>query len=133
MADQQPSRFEQEQRTRAALHEQQHVKAAEIFRKVQQLSDLDLIAVAVRQSITSSALSNPGYEMEMNRRLKDAVEKLTGEIVAFRESAIAAAEKSDVAAGKLTTLTRWLIIFTAALVILTVVIVVLTVKLLHKG
>jgi hypothetical protein len=133
VADQQPSRFEQEQRNRATLEKERHDQTADTFRKLQQLPDIELIALAVRQSVTAPHLDNPGFEMEMNRRLKDAIEKLTGEIVTFRESAIASAEKADVTAGKLTTLTRWLIGFTAVLVILTVVIVILTVKLLHKG
>jgi hypothetical protein len=57
--------------------------------------------------------------LEMNRRLKDAVVKLTTETVRSRESS----ER----------LTRWLIGFTLALVILTAMLVWLTVILARKG
>ncbi len=56
--------------------------------------------------------------VEMNRRLKAAIEKLTTELVTFRVS-------SDNAARKLWWLTIVLICFTAALVALTVALLVL--------
>jgi hypothetical protein len=43
------------------------------------MSDAHLIASA-------PSFPGPHHETEMDRRLKDAVEKLTGEITAFRES-----------------------------------------------
>lgn len=92
----------------------------------EQLSDRALI-------IQMPPEGSPKHEMEMQRRLKDAVEALTGELVTFRQSSEAAAEKADAAAGKLTTLTGWLIGFTIELVILTVVVVILTARLLAKG
>jgi hypothetical protein len=64
--------------------------------------------------------------MEMNRRLKEATGKLTGELVTFRES-------SDVAARKLWRLTNVLIGFTAALVALTAALVILIIILAAKG
>ncbi|MDQ2873394.1 MAG: hypothetical protein M3Y33_00580 [Actinomycetota bacterium] len=91
----------------------------------EQLSDQALI-------IGMPAGSSP-EEMEMERRLKNAVATLTAELVASRESSEAAAEKADTAAAKLTRLTGWLIGFTIALVALTVVLVILTIRLLAQG
>lgn len=60
------------------------------------------------------------YGLEMQRRLKVATKKLTDELVTFRQSAEAAARRSETSAVKLERLTRWLIGFTVALVALTV-------------
>jgi hypothetical protein len=68
------------------------------------------------QQLIGMTPEGPQYRapMEMNRRLKAATEKLTTEIVTFRES-------SDAAARKLSLLTNVLIVFTAALVVLTII------------
>jgi hypothetical protein len=58
--------------------------------------------------------------IKMNRRLKVAIEQLTGELVTFRQS-------SDAASGKLSRLTNVLIGFTTVLVVLTFASVVLTI------
>lgn len=63
-----------------------------------------------------SRFPGPGYQMEMDRRLKAAIIELTGEIVTFRQS-------SDLAAGKLARLTNVLIALTAMVVILTVALI----------
>jgi len=80
------------------------------------------------------------YGLEMQRRLKVATEKLTAELVMFRESAEAAAERSEAAArrseasaAKLERLTRWLIGFTVVLVVLTLAVLTLTAVLAAKG
>jgi hypothetical protein len=80
------------------------------------------------EELTGRAPGFPGphHEMELNRRLKTAIEKLTTELVTFRRS-------SDVAARKLSRLTNVLIDFTAALVALTVALVVLTIIVAAKG
>lgn len=103
------------------IRARQAQQAAEI-RRLAQLSDEDLIAVTP----ANTSLSRPLPQMEMDRRLKNAVEALTGELVTFRES-------SDAAAGKLERLTRWLIGFTIVLVILTLAVVLLTAVLAAKG
>ncbi|HEY3957992.1 MAG TPA: hypothetical protein VGM53_31900 [Streptosporangiaceae bacterium] len=80
------------------------------------------------------------YDLEMQRRLKVATEKLTAELVVFRESAEMAAERSEAAAHRseasaanLERLTQWLIGFTVALVVLTVAVLALTAVLAAKG
>lgn len=82
----------------------------------------------------------PQHEMELQRRLKLAVELLTAELVTFRESAAAAAERSDAAAarsdaaaGRLERLTGWLIAFTVGLFVLTAIVAVLTGVLLAQS
>jgi hypothetical protein len=87
--------------------------------QLSQLSDEELIGRA-------PGFPGPHHEMEMNRRLKMTIEKLTTELVAFRES-------SDQAARKLGRLTNILIGFTAALVALTVALVILTVIVAATG
>jgi hypothetical protein len=76
--------------------------------QVSRLSDEELIGQA-------PGFPGPHHEMEMNRRLKVAIERLTGELVTFRKSA-------DAAASKLSRLTNVLIGFTAVLVVLTILI-----------
>lgn len=72
-----------------------------------QLSDEELIARA-------PGFPGPGYQMEMERRLKDAITDLTTQTVAARRSA-------DRAASRLVWLTVVLVVLTGALVALTVV------------
>lgn len=72
-----------------------------------QLSDEELIARA-------PGFPGPGYQMEMERRLKDAIKDLTIQTVAARRSA-------DRAASRLVWLTVVLVVLTGALVALTVV------------
>lgn len=74
------------------------------------LSDEELIARA-------PGFPGPGYQMEMERRLKDAITDLTRETVAARKS-------SDRTARRLVWLTVVLVVLTAALVALTVVLAV---------
>lgn len=84
------------------------------------------------------------HQMEMQRRLKDAVENLTVETVTSRESSERLTGQLDASIGSLTAetvksresaerLTRWLIGFTAGLLILTAVLVALTVILARRG
>ena len=76
------------------------------------------------------------YGLEMQRRLKVATEKLTAELVMFRESAEAAAERSEAAARRseasAAKLER-LIGFTVILVVLTLAVLALTAVLAAKG
>jgi hypothetical protein len=99
----------------------------------EEMSDRELIA-------RIPVAGGPQNEMELQRRLKVAVELLTAELVTFRESAEAAAARSDAAAarsdaaadradaaaGRLERLTRWLIAFTIGLFVLTAIVAVLT-------
>ncbi len=87
--------------------------------ELSKLSDEELIGRA-------PGFPGPHHEMEMNRRLKAAIEKLTTELVTFRKS-------SDVAARKLSRLTNVLISFTATLVALTVALVFLTIIIARNG
>jgi hypothetical protein len=90
----------------------------------------------VRQAeLDSRNGEQPRFELglEMQRRLKVATERLTTELVMFRESAQTAASRSEAAArrseesaARLERLTRWLIGFTVALVVLTVAVLALT-------
>jgi hypothetical protein len=73
-------------------------------------SDEELIAKA-------PGFPGPGYQMEMERRLKDAITELTTQTVAARKSA-------DRTANRLVWLTIVLVVLTAALVALTVVLAV---------
>jgi hypothetical protein len=120
---------------------------AEEIRQLSRMSDEELIA----QTPGNTSFSRPLPQMEMSRRLKDAVEALTAETIKSRESSerligqldtsiasltdeiVAFRESSDNAAMKLARLTHWLIGFTAALVFLTVVLVVLTAVLSANG
>ena len=68
------------------------------------------------------------FAMEMQRRLKDAVEALTAELVMFRESSDGAARHSGAAAGKLARLTWVIIVLTVAVAGLTAALVVLTLR-----
>jgi hypothetical protein len=96
-----------------------HARQVDHARELSKSSDVELIGRA-------PDFPGPHHEMEMNRRLKAAIEKLTTELVTFRKS-------SDVAARKLSRLTNVLISFTAALVALTVALVVLTIIIARKG
>jgi hypothetical protein len=120
--------------------QQEKQKRAEQARRAQNLETAQRLAKMSDADLIASAPGFPGphHEMEMNRRLKDAVEKLTGEITAFRESSerltglldasvasltaetIAARESSE-RAGRRVWLNVLLVAMTAALVALTVV------------
>lgn len=100
--------------------------------RMAQLPDKRLITLAELDS-RNGKQSRFEYGLEMQRRLKVATEKLTAELVMFRDSAEVAAERSEAAAlrseasaAKLERLTRWLIGFTVALVVLTVAVLALT-------
>jgi hypothetical protein len=82
------------------------------FRREQAQSDRERLS---DQKLIMTA-GDPGNAMELQRRLKVAVETLTTELVAFRAS-------SDAASRKLVRLTNWLIGFTVGLVLLTLVLV----------
>jgi hypothetical protein len=97
---------------------------AEKIRELARLSDDELIA----QTPANTSLSRPLPQMEMSRRLKDAVEALTAELVMFRESSDAAARHSDTAAGKLARLTWVIIVLTVAVAGLTAALVLLTLR-----
>jgi hypothetical protein len=90
---------------------------AEEIRELARLSDDELIA----QTPANTSLSRPLPQMEMSRRLKDAVEALTAELVMFRES-------SDAAAGKLARLTWVIIVLTVAVAGLTAALVLPTLR-----
>lgn len=62
-------------------------------------------------------------EMEMQRRLIEAVDRLTGELVMFRDAAGGAAEKSDQAATRLVRLTWVIAVLTAVVIALTGVLI----------
>ena len=79
-------------------------------REAGELSDADLIA-------TMPGLLDETHPMEMQRRLKVAVERLTAEVITSRESA-------DGLARRVVWLTAILVVLTAALVALTVVLAV---------
>ena len=104
------------------IRNRQAQQAAEI-RELARLSDDELIA----QTPVQTSFSRPLPQMEMSRRLKNAVEALTAELVMFRESSDSAARQSDAAAGKLARLTWVLIVLTVAVTGLTAALVVLTV------
>ncbi len=104
---------ERHQRARAQELQETKIRQLQHAEQLSQLSDGRLIGQA-------PGFPGPHHETEMNRRLKGAIERLTGEFVSFRES-------SDAAAGKLSRLTNVLIGFTAVLVILTFGLVVLTI------
>lgn len=74
------------------------------------LSDAELIA-------TTPGITNETHQMELARRLKVAIQELTGETVAARES-------SDRASARIAWLNVVLVLLTAALVALTVVLAV---------
>ncbi len=91
-----------------------------------------LLVGMARYSVTQKRAADE-YVTEMNRRLKDAVESMTAELVIFRESAEAAATRQEAAADRaeasatrLEGGTRVLVWFTAALVALTVAVLALT-------
>jgi hypothetical protein len=107
------------QRAKKLELQQWQAQQANHAQELRKLSDEELVGRA-------PGFPGPHYEMEMNRRLKEATEKLAGELVAFRQS-------SDVAARKLWRLTNVLVSFTAALVALTVALVILTIILATKG
>ena len=104
------------------IRNRQAQQAAEI-RELARLSDDELIA----QTPVQTSFSRPLPQVEMSRRLKNAVEALTAELVMFRESSDSAARQSDAAAGKLARLTWVLIVLTVAVTGLTAALVVLTV------
>jgi hypothetical protein len=109
--------------------------AGTIGRTVSQVPDEHLVG-------TTALGGGPQYDIEMQRRLKDAVEALTAETVRSRESSekltgqldasiagltaetVRAAQASDRAARRLVWLTVVLVVLTAVLVALTVVLAV---------
>jgi hypothetical protein len=97
---------------------------AEEVRELARLSDDELIA----KTPANTSLSRPLPQMEMSRRLKDAVEALTSQLVMFRESSDGAARQSAAAAGKLARLTWVIIVLTVAVAGLTAALVVLTLR-----
>jgi hypothetical protein len=107
------------QRAKGLERQQWQAQRVNHAQELRKLSDAELLARA-------PGLPGPHHEMEMNRRLKAAVEKLTVELVAFRGS-------SDAAARKLWRLTNVLIGFTAALVALTVALVIVTIIVAAKS
>lgn len=104
---------------------------AEEVRQLAQLSDAELIS----RTPANTSLSRPRPQMEMQRRLKDATERLAAETVKARESSeqlsaelhalvagltseiVTFRKSSDEASASLTRLTRWLIGFTVALLV----------------
>ena len=76
-------------------------------REIEQVSDAELIA-------TTPGLTDESHSMEMSRRLKVAVENLTGEVITSRESA-------DRLARRVVWLTAIIVVLTATLVALTIV------------
>jgi hypothetical protein len=106
------------QRSKELERQQWQARQVDHAQELRKLSDEELIGSA-------PGLPGPHHEMELNRRLKAAIGKLTVELVSFRES-------SDAAARKLWRLTNVLIGFTAALVALTVALVILTIILAAK-
>jgi hypothetical protein len=123
----------------AANRKTRRVIIREPAQAIAQMPDERIITNA---ELTSRNRQQPRFEygLEMQRRLKVVTEKLTAELVIFRKSAEAAAERSEAAARRseataatLERLTRWLIGFTVALVVLTVVVIALTAVLAAKG
>jgi hypothetical protein len=101
-------RRQREKRWRLEVHNQHRGGV----RALQALSDVDLIASA-------PGIPSRSHEMELQRRLKEAIALLTSETIKSRGSA----ER----------LTRWLIGFTIALVVLTLAVVALSAALLATG
>lgn len=104
---------------------------------MQQVPDDKLIALAADLAVRGQSVVNPGFEMELNRRLKDAVEKLTAETIASRESSAQLIRQLDASISGLTAETakaarasdraaRRLVLLTVVLVVLTGVLVYLT-------
>jgi hypothetical protein len=81
------------------------------------LGDAQLIGRAVGDYLDYGRRGNPGYSMEMNKRLKDSVDALTAETIATQES-------SDRSGRRIIWLTLVLVALTVALVALTVVLAV---------
>jgi hypothetical protein len=126
----------------AEARQDQQDQSVEHMRQLGQLSDAELMAAA--PGFTAA----PNHQMEMQRRLRVAVEALTAETIKSRESSerlgrqldasiasltgeiVTFRESSDAAARKVATLTNWLIAFTAGLLVLTGVLVALTVVLI---
>ncbi len=92
------------------FREQVRVRNVESVNQLARVSDAELIA-------TAPGLTNETHQMEMSRRLKVAIQELTGETVAARES-------SDRASARIAWLNIMLVVLTAALVALTVVLAV---------
>jgi hypothetical protein len=90
----------------------QQVRAQNVssVNELAKLGDAELIA-------TSPGLGNETHQMELSRRLKAAIQDLTAETVAARES-------SDRASARIAWLNVVLVVLTAALVALTVVLAV---------
>jgi hypothetical protein len=107
------------QRAKAQERETWRARQVDHAHQISQLSDDELIGRA-------PGSPGPHHELEMNRRLKGAIEKLTTELITFRQS-------SDLAARKLWRLTNVLIGFTVALVALTVALVVLTIMIATRS
>jgi hypothetical protein len=123
---------ERQQEKQKRAEQARRAQNLETAERLAKMSDADLIA-------TAPGFPGPHHEMEMNRRLKDAVEKLTGEITVFRESSerltgqldasvasltaetIATRESSERAGRRVFWLNVVLVVMTAALVALTVV------------
>jgi hypothetical protein len=95
-------------------HEAEAQRTVELAARVRDLKQLSDDEVMGRAASYGQA---PLYAVVMQRRLKDATERLTAETIRARES-------SDRAARRLVWLTVVLVVFTAALVALTVVLAV---------
>jgi hypothetical protein len=109
----------------AASADAAHTQQIAHLNSLRELPDDELITrIGPQNSFTP-----PHGEMELQRRLKDAIETLTGELVAFREASDRAADKSERADERLERLTRWLIGLTVVLIALTGAIVALTIVL----
>jgi hypothetical protein len=92
------------------FREQVRAHNVDSVNQLAQLGDAELIA-------TAPGLTNETHQMEMSRRLKVAIQELTGETVAARVS-------SDRASARIAWLNVLLVLLTAALVALTVVLAV---------
>jgi hypothetical protein len=92
------------------FREQVRAQNVESVNKLASLSDAELIA-------TNPAIPSESHQMEMARRLKEAIRELTGETVAARKSA-------DRASARIVWGTVVLVLLTGALVALTVVLAV---------
>jgi hypothetical protein len=92
------------------FRDQVRARNVDSVNQLAQLGDAELIA-------TAPGLANETHQMEMSRRLKVAIQELTGETVAARES-------SDRASARIAWLNVFLVVLTAALVALTVVLAV---------
>jgi len=128
---------ERRRRQQNEARERQAAQSVESARQLGALTDAELMA-------TAPGFPGPRHEMEMQRRLKDAVEMLTDEIVTSRESSERQSGQLDDSLSRLAAevitsressdrLAKRVVFATYVLVALTLVLVALTIVLAAKS